>query len=149
MVPLAVALVVHFIMESEEKCVRFFIRRVSFRDTQTLCGWIAEMVANTAHVTTDQWGGYHGLRDLCAARGKTIVHHRVNHSAGFKNAEGKHTNVVECMHHQVRAIFDRVGQEWEKRTCRIMAACAVAQPGRDSFDECRKLYAAASRSKTR
>ena len=53
-----------------------------------------------------------------------IAHHRVNHSVEFVSADGHHTNVVECMRHQVRDVFEWLGRG-DARIFRVMAACVV------------------------
>ena len=98
----------------------FYIRPVDGRTLRTLGEFIFACLRRSC-------GGYRLLVGLSTARRvlpRGIAHHRVNHSVEFVSADGHHTNVVECMRHQVRDVFEWLGRG-DARIFRVMAACVV------------------------
>ena len=89
---------------------------------------ICSLVGDGAEVTTDCWSGCNALAAFSGVGGKRIAHRRVDHSVEFVTADGCHTNVVECMRHQIPCF------KWPGRggagIFRVMAARVFCQPGR-------------------
>lgn len=71
---------------------RCFMMTVKKRDHHTLASIIANHVLPGSIVRTDCWAAYNGIDEI---PGVTITHQTVNHSEGFINSEGVHTNTIE------------------------------------------------------
>lgn len=71
------------------KCFAFAVEK---RDAKELIPIIKENIAEGSIIHSDCWGAYNGIQQL---RGYSYTHHTVNHSKGFKNSAGIHTNTIE------------------------------------------------------
>ncbi len=90
------------ILQNEKS--KFFITVVHDRTTITLANIFRSFIAAGTHVKTDGWAAYPSAIRRCNDTFEmNLTHEVVNHSEGFTNADGTHTNTIENLWSHVRS----------------------------------------------
>lgn len=83
---------------------KFFMTVVHDRTTITLSNVFRTYIAPGTHIKTDGWAAYpSAIRRCNDTFAMNLSHDVVNHSEGFTNADGTHTNTIENLWSHVRS----------------------------------------------
>jgi len=88
--------VLGIVEESSKRCVLW---PVTQRNKDTLTNVIVDHVVAGSTIKTDEWGAYASLNEL------GFKHLTVNHSISFVAADGTHTQLIESLWANVKAVL--------------------------------------------